>query len=360
MSTYPGWWQERGWQAWLLLPVSWTYRLLRRLHECAYTLGLKPVYRASVPVLVVGNVTVGGTGKSPLVAEIVRRAASRSLATGVVSRGFGRDGGDAGGGGNAAEAMAVDAGTDPARVGDEPVMLARELGVPVYVARRRATAVAALLRDHAPDLIVADDGLQHHALARDAEIVVIDGTRGFGNAWLLPAGPLREPLARLGRVDIVAVQREQAADDGDPVPPGLRRGDIPRGNFRLHGERLRRLSDGETTALAAWRGQTVHALAGIGHPERFFRALEAAGLEVRRHAFADHHTYRVRDLDAMSDLPIVVTGKDAVKIERLPIALERVFELPVRARVDRVLSDAIDTVLEELAHASIGRRETAT
>jgi tetraacyldisaccharide 4'-kinase len=237
--------------AWLL-PLAALYALLAALDRLRWKLWPWRPYRARVPVVVVGNVTVGGTGKTPLVAWLAGRLRERGLRVGVVSRGYGRRG---------AAARRVTSHDPPAEVGDEPALLARRLGVPVAVAAARADAVRLL--EGECDVIVSDDGLQHHALARDAEVAVVDGRRGLGNGWRLPAGPLREPESRLDRVDAVVVNG-----------PGYER----RGALRMDVEPLRyvEVATGRAAAPEAFAGRRVHAVAGLGHPERFFCAAAPA------------------------------------------------------------------------------------
>lgn len=261
------------------------------MRRALYQSGVLPRYRAPVPVIVVGNLTVGGTGKTPLVVWLVKFLQTRGFRPGIVSRGYG--------GGATQWPQTVTAESDPALVGDEVVLMAQATGVPIAAAPKRAQAVQRLLRDAGCDIIVCDDGLQHYALARDVEIVVVDGQRRWGNGFLLPAGPLREPVTRAQRADFVLVYGEARAAEFSVRKrvTGMR---------RLGGAR-------EITPLAQWRGQRVHAVAGIGHPQQFFDQLQHAGLDVIPHAFADHQAYRVADVMFDDDVPVVMTEKDAVK-----------------------------------------------
>ncbi len=270
----------------LLRPVSWLFALLIVARRAAYGLGLKRTRRPPMPVIVVGNLTVGGSGKTPLVGYLVERLAAAGWQPGIVSRGYGRDG---------ARALRVGAETTVAEAGDEPLLLYQRTQRPVAVGADRASAVA-LLDDC--DVVVADDGLQHYALARDLEIAVIDGESGLGNGRLLPAGPLREPQTRLAQVDFVAV----------------RDGEWPRAwRFRVCPGEACRLTDGVRCRLDAWHDTHVHAVAAIGVPERFFGQLEDAGLEVTRHGFPDHHALQPADVGFDDGDPILMTEKDAVK-----------------------------------------------
>jgi len=244
-------------------------------------------------VVVVGNITVGGTGKTPLVIRLAGWLGEEGLRPGIVSRGYG---------GRHGSPVPVRPDSDPLEAGDEPVLLARRTGCPVWVGRRRAEAARQLLAFHPEvDVILSDDGLQHYALGRDVEVVVIDGERGFGNGRLLPAGPLREPVARLERVDAVVAH---GGWHGPALP-------VPRFDMQLQGRVFWSLPEPERVAEAdAFAGRPVHAVAGIGHPGRFFAHLDALGLEVIPRAFPDHHPYRREELPEGT---LLMTEKDAVK-----------------------------------------------
>ena len=321
------WYDRPGVLATLLTPLSWLYAAIVAVRRAAYRTGVLRTHRARVPVVVVGNVSVGGTGKSPLVAWLVVALRARGLRAGILSRGYGA---------RIAGALPVDAATDPRDAGDEAVMLARMTGAPVVVAPRRATGVA-LLERAGVDLIVCDDGLQHLALARDLEIVVIDAQRGFGNGRLLPAGPLREAPSRLAAVDFVVVQGAQVDAAGT---------DVPRAWQGWHGTlgmqlalqaaqpvRLDECSAGNASRpLAAFAGAPVHAVAGIGNPTRFFDALRAAGLTPIEHPFPDHHAFRAIDLEFGDSAPVLMTAKDAVKCRAFADA--RCWQVPATAQVE--------------------------
>jgi tetraacyldisaccharide 4'-kinase len=284
-------WQRRGPLAWLLFPVSLPYRALVALDRGLHASGLRARERLPVPVVVVGNVIAGGAGKTPVVLAVLQHLRARGLQAGVVSRGYGRAG---------TECTEVRPDDDPARVGDEPLLLRRRSGAPVFVAPRRADAGHALLRAYpGTQVIVSDDGLQHHALARDLEIGVFDA-RGAGNGWLLPAGPLREPWPR--PLDLVLTH-------GDP--PGIEGHAMQR---RLASDAVR--ADGGTLPLAQLRGRPVHALAGIANPEAFFAMLRDAGLDLAAtDALPDHYDFAAAPWPPGATL--VCTEKDAVKLWRL-------------------------------------------
>ncbi|HXY97200.1 MAG TPA: tetraacyldisaccharide 4'-kinase [Steroidobacteraceae bacterium] len=306
-------WYEGG-SAALLAPLAWIYAALSGARRGAYRLGLLRARRLTQPVVVVGNLTVGGTGKTPLTIYLARELTAAKLKVGIVSRGYGRRSG---------EARYVHADSDWRDVGDEPVIIARRTGCPTMVAADRVAAARTLIARGA-DVIVSDDGLQHLRLPRDVEIVVIDGSRGFGNGRLLPAGPLREPLAALGRADVVVV-------NGGPAHGSLERM-LPAAalSMRLVAQPAVRLDGrGVPSELASFRGRRVHAVAGIGNPQRFFRELTAAGLEVIAHPFPDHHPFTASELAFGDELPILMTEKDAVKCA--PFANARLWCVPVSA-----------------------------
>jgi len=337
MSSAPAWWLHRGAVALALLPFSWLFGLAVRLRRFAYRRGWLRRCRAPAFVLVVGNVNVGGSGKTPVVAALARALEARGIRCGIVSRGYG---------GSVRGAAEVPAEGDPVLYGDEPVLLARETGVPVVVGRARCAAVAELLRRH-PDirLVIADDGLQHLRLERDFELVVLDRD-ALGNGWLLPAGPLREPLSRLRTVDAVVAHEPQKVRALVPD-------EVPLHGLQLEPEALVSLTDSSRRLpLAALSGRRVHAVAGIGRPERFFATLRALGAEVVPHAFPDHHPYRAEDLDfGASGEWRIFTSKDAVKCRTY--ARPHDWVLTVRARLDEAL---VERILERWnGHSSAGR-----
>lgn len=306
----------------LLLPLSWLYGLVSGLIRLCYQLGLKKAWRAPCPVVVVGNLTAGGNGKTPVVIWLVEQLQRQGIRVGVVSRGYG--------GKAESYPLLLDADTTTAQAGDEPVLIYQRTGAPVAVSPVRVDAVKALLAAHDLQLVVTDDGLQHYRLARDKEIVVIDGVRRFGNGWWLPAGPMRERASRLRSVDarIVNGGEPQAGE----IPMTLRPGEAV--NLFTH-QRL------PVSAL-----QNVVAMAGIGHPPRFFATLNECGLQpVRTVALADHKALTEADVRALVEpgQQLIMTEKDAVKCRRF--AQENWWYLPV----DAVLSgDRAQTLLQDL------------
>ncbi|MCD4500030.1 tetraacyldisaccharide 4'-kinase [Chromobacterium vaccinii] len=312
------WYRPRGWLTALLAPLEGLFALLAALRRQAFRRGWKTSEKLAVPVVVIGNINVGGVGKTPLTLALLRDFAVRGVKAGVISRGYG---------GEAATPTEVKPDSDPALVGDEPLLLAAA-GAPVVVGRDRVAAGRRLLALH-PDveLILSDDGLQHYRLARDLEIAVLDGRRGLGNGRLLPNGPLREPPSRLETVDAAVVN---GAGVALALPAAL-----PRFAMTLRPGACHALDDASRTRDAAgFAGLKVAALAGIGHPERFFDTLAAQGIAVdRRLAFPDHHVFAPGDIPADADA-VIVTSKDAVKLARaLHDAAQRarLWVLPVQA-----------------------------
>lgn len=290
-ASITGVWYGHSPLAILLSPLSWIYRGIVALRGLAYAKGILPVARFSVPVVVVGNLTVGGTGKTPLVIALCRLLKRTNYRPGVISRGYG--------GRSAYWPRQVHPDSDPNEVGDEPVILARRSHCPVVVGPDRVAAARFLLQNAACDIVLSDDGLQHLSLGRDLEICVIDGSRRFGNGRCLPAGPLREPLQRLQSVDIRVVNG--TAGPGEYA-------------MRIEADAAVSLSDSvNRRSLHSFAGATVHAVAGIGNPERFFTLLESHRIRVIRHVYPDHHRYANRELEFGDVHPVLMTEKDAVK-----------------------------------------------
>jgi tetraacyldisaccharide 4'-kinase len=310
----------------VLLPLALLFRVGVAVRRALYRIGVPRAIEVRVPVVVVGNIAVGGTGKTPLVAALAQALRERGFRPGIVSRGYGRDD-------ERGPPLSVNPDDDPRRAGDEPLLLARA-GYPVVVARDRVAACRALVSRHPRcDVILSDDGLQHYRLARRVEIAVVDGARGLGNGCVLPAGPLREPASRLASVDaVVMLDAEGTTRRADFI------GAFP---MRLVGDRFVRVDDPLTSApAAAFDGRDVHALAGIGHPERFFAQLAALGIEAVPHRFADHHRFVATDLDIADARAILMTEKDALKCEAF--ADDRCWYLPVSASVDERLVTLVE------------------
>jgi tetraacyldisaccharide 4'-kinase len=299
-------WYDRPAPPWWLIPLSLAYGAVSGSRQFLYAKRLRRSTRLRRPVIVVGNLTVGGTGKTPLVCWLAARLSERGYRPGIVTRGYG---------GSFRGERLVSSSDDPAVVGDEPILLARRTGLPVAAGRNRPAA-AQLLVDLGCDVVVSDDGLQHYALARDCEIVVIDGDRRFGNGWLLPAGPLREKRARLDTADVVVVNGGRALLDGAF-------------SMKLEARSAMGLTGERTRPLPAFAGLEVHAVAGIGHPERFFNMLRAHGIAVIGHELPDHARLTPADVDFPDAKPVLMTEKDAVKCRHA--ADDRHWYVPVSA-----------------------------
>jgi tetraacyldisaccharide 4'-kinase len=328
-------WLERQWQrrttgAVLLFPLAALFGAVSAIRRVLYRHRILRRERLDVPVIVVGNIMAGGTGKTPLVLWLCAWLRSRGYRPGVVTRGYG---------GTAHEAAPVHAGSDPALYGDEAVLLAARSGCPVWAGRKRAAAGRALLAAHPEcDVIISDDGLQHYALERDIEIVVVDAARGNGNGWLLPAGPLREPASRLRSVDAVVVH-------GLPLAEGC--ADVPSFGMHLVGRCFYNLLNRERRVGAEYfEHKSVHAIAGIGRPQRFFGHLQQLGMTFSAHPYPDHYAFQAADLAYGNADAIVMTEKDAVKCQRF--ASERCWALPVDAEVDTGLGALVLRQLESL------------
>jgi tetraacyldisaccharide 4'-kinase len=300
----------------VLRALSGLYGAAVSLRRAAYRKGLLRVHRVGAPVVVVGNFVAGGSGKTPFVIALVEHLCARGWSPGVVSRGYGR---------RSRGQVVVEASTPPQLGGDEPALIARRTGVPVVVDADRVAAAQRVI-ELGSNIVIADDGLQHHRLHRDFEIEVVDAGRRYGNARLLPAGPLREPHRE--NVDLRVENGRDAQSEAQSSP-----------GFRLVGTTLY-AKDGRAEVLASWRGRRVHAVAGIGHPQRFFDDLRDAGLEVIGHAFTDHHDYDETDLHFAERLPIVMTEKDWVKCAA--IAPANAWYLPVNAECSEELFDMFD------------------
>ena len=310
-------WYRKTIVSFVLLPVSWLYLAVATLRRTLYRVGVIRATRIPVPVIVIGNITVGGTGKTPLVLWLAQCLQAQGYKPGVVSRGYG---------GRATNyPIYVTERSDPRQVGDEPVLLARHGACPVIVAPKRALAAQKLVAEHHCDVVISDDGLQHYAMARDFEVAVIDGERRFGNGYCLPAGPLRESPARLRAVH---------AQVTHGVP---RTGEL---GMRLQAVCFRSLIVPDSKRdLASFAGQRVHALAGIGNPGRFFQQLRELKIDVVEHVFADHYFYRRQDIECGDDAPVIMTEKDAVKCQSF--ADQRHWYLVVEAEPDPALADKV-------------------
>lgn len=315
--------------------LSAVYGAVTALRRKLYRMGWLRRRHPGVPVVVVGNITAGGAGKTPLTIALVERLRSEGWTPGVASRGYGRD--------EANTPVWVEAGTAPSVGGDEPVLIARRTGVKLRADRDRAAAARALAESGC-DIVICDDGLQHYALARDIEIEVVDGRRRYGNGQLLPAGPLREAPERGARCDfrVVNLPASSAAGAGSR---GSGFGEWP---MHLFADRALPVFGGRPRPLVSFAGHRVHAVAGIGDPERFFAMLRGLGIAVVPHAFADHHRYSAADFEFGSSLPVLMTEKDAVKCAEF--ATEWHYSVPVRAELPEAFWVSL---LDKLPHGNV-------
>lgn len=309
---------------WLLRPLSWLYRVTTWLRRQAYRCGVFKTTSLPVPVIVVGNISVGGSGKTPFVIWLAQYLKNQGWQPGIISRGYG---------GKAEQyPCAVQHDSLALQVGDEPLLLHRRTQCPVVVAPDRVAAAKQLLTETACNIIITDDGLQHYRLQRDLEFVIIDVKRGLGNQACLPAGPLREPISRLKTVTFVI-------QHGEPNNTEL--------DMQLQIHNALQLQD-ETSQkpLSEFSTTPIHAVAGIGHPQRFFDQLKQQGLTVIAHAFKDHHAYTETDFQFADSFPILMTEKDAVKCQGF--ATENMWYVPAEAKLSPFLGPAIDKKLREL------------
>ena len=306
------WYRSPGFFAYLLFPFAALYLIVIKLRRFLYRIGFLKVTQFSVPIIVVGNITVGGVGKSPLVAYLAQQLQKKGFKVGLVSRGYG--------GSDIGQPQCVTAESDPVCVGDEPVMLVRQTGCPMVVAKNRVAAVEKLLKESDCDVVISDDGLQHYALARDFEIAVIDGERKFGNGFCLPAGPLREPASRFKDVDLI-------------VTNGI--------DMQLEPREICLIQDHQKTL--AMTEKPIHLVTAIGNPSRFIQSVESLGFTVIPHIFPDHYFFGKEDLDYGPDAIVVMTEKDAVKCKHL--VDDRHYVLTTKLLVSpRVLSKVVNSI----------------
>jgi len=316
-------WYKEMYISSFFMPLSMLYDDIIRFRRFLYKTNIFKKTKLSIPVIVVGNITVGGTGKTPLTLWLVSFLKQRGFKPGIVSRGYG--------GNSDVWPQWVDDQSVPEKVGDEAVLMKRRSNCPVAVGPKRVEAAQLLLEKSDCDVIISDDGLQHYALERDIEIAVVDGDRRYGNGYTLPCGPLREPIERLQSVDFVVVNG----------------GEVEEGEYfmLIEGDVAVNLVTKEEKSLTDFSSIPSHALAGIGNPKRFFEFLEKKGILIDSHAFQDHYPFSASDLEFDDDKPVLMTEKDAVKC--LGFAIDKHWYVPVKAKPQQQFIDKLFTLLKE-------------
>lgn len=320
-------WYQSRFLPYFLKPLEAVYRCAIWLRHKAYQLSIFKSHRISAPIIVVGNISVGGTGKSPVVSALAKWACAQGYNVGIASRGYGGKSGN--------QPLDVFSDSLPAQVGDEPLMLAKQTQVPIVVCRQRVKAAQRLVQKYQCDLIISDDGLQHYAMHRDIEIAIIDGKRLMGNGMCLPAGPLREPPKRLNEVDFI-LYNTIAPPDGY--------------NFRYDVLGIFQLSSAMPIDKKVLEGKTIHAVAGIANPNGFFELLDQLGLQFIQHPFPDHHAFKKDDFGFMSanDL-IIMTEKDAVKCRWFDLK-NKILYLKVQAKLPEGFLKALEIKIKGLKY----------
>ena len=322
MKRLDHYWYARS--PWLLLltPLSLVFRIVVWLRRNAYRAGLLRSVRVALPVIIIGNITVGGTGKTPLVIWLAEYLQKKGYHPGIISRGYG--------GKASSWPQQVRPDSDPAMVGDEAVLLASATGCPMAVGPDRVATATALIKHSECDVILSDDGLQHYALQRDIEIIVIDGIRRFGTGFSIPAGPMREPAKRLKEADLVVIN---GLGGGQEHIMRMRPGDA----HSLTDSSIKR-------PLTDFRAQAVHAVAGIGNPERFFQSLQQLGMQLEKHVFPDHYKFTAPDIRFGDNKPVIMTEKDAVKCRYF--ASENDWYIPVTVQMSADFCQRLDELLQ--------------
>jgi tetraacyldisaccharide 4'-kinase len=325
MSRLDRYWYSQNPVAWLLLPLAGLYCLLAALRFNLFKKGWLRSFKAGVPVIVVGNINVGGTGKTPLIIKLCEILQQQGLKPGIISRGYGSK--------SSIYPLEIMRSTHARDAGDEPLLLAQRTQCPVIIGPDRQADIQLLLERHGCNIILSDDGMQHYRMHRDVEIAVVDIARRFGNGFCLPAGPLREPVQRLRSVDMVIANGGLASQLSFTIKP----------------VQLISLAEvGKVSSLSQFSGQKVHAVAGIGHPQRFFNTLAEHGIEYIPHAFPDHHDFAINDLHFGDDLPVIMTEKDAVKCAGF--YMPRHWYLTIDIELSSIARQRIDHLIEQVCH----------
>ena len=325
MKRLDHYWYSRNVIAWLLLPLASLYCGLTYLRRRLYAMGMLRQVKTSVPVIIVGNITVGGTGKTPFLIYLCQYLKKLGYTPGIISRGYG--------GQSKVYPLCVTNEVTVNQVGDEPFMIAQRTACPVVVGPDRIADIALLQDKYQCDIVIADDGMQHYRLQRDAEIAVVDANRQFGNGYCLPAGPLREPVTRLKSVDMIISNGGKDNQLSFQVIPG---------------DLVSLMNKNKSTPLTEFSGKTVHAVAGIGNPQRFFDLLESYSITLITHPFPDHHVYKPSDFFFSDDLPVLMTEKDAVKC--FAFKLDKSWYLPIDVELSQLAQDRLSQLIEQVCH----------
>ena len=330
MKSLQYYWYHPNILLWFLLPISWLYCLVVFIRRKLYQLNLKRSYDCQVPVVVIGNIVVGGSGKTPLLISLCEYLKTKGITPGVVSRGYGGD----------FIGVKQVTHTDSAKsVGDEPLMIYQCAGVPVVVGSDRVATVQYLIENNSCDVVLSDDGLQHYRMKRDFEIAVVDASRRHGNGFCLPAGPLRERISRLDDVDMVVYNGADGVASNEC-------------SYQLQTIGLQQLNGDDVKLISSLSDQSVHAVAGIGDPSRFFKQLQKDGVTIIEHAYPDHHDYQQNDFNGWSEECIIMTEKDAVKCREL--SLNDAWVLSVKATFSDELESKLSTNLLPLLRGQTG------
>ncbi len=325
MKRLDRYWYNQNPVAWLLLPLAGLYCVLSAMRSGLYKKGWLRRFKASVPVIVVGNISVGGTGKTPLIIKLCEILRQQGKNPGIISRGYG--------GKSAIYPLEITHSTAAHDSGDEAVLLARRTLCPVVIGPNREADIQLLLERHGCDIILSDDGMQHYRMQRDVEIAVVDIARQFGNGFCLPAGPLREPVSRLRSVDMVIANGGSQHQMAFVIKP-----------VKL----ISMAEEVRIASLSQFSGQKVHAVAGIGHPQRFFNTLIEHGIECIPHEFPDHHRFTISDLHFGDELPVLMTEKDAVKCKGF--YMPRHWYLMIDIELSSIAQQRIEHLIEQVCH----------
>ena len=329
MKRLDYYWYSHNAIAWLLLPLSLLFCSIVKIRQILYRSKILSSSKLQCPVIVIGNISVGGTGKTPLLIAVCELLKDKGYSPGVISRGYTTNAGS-----SVINVVHQVNGRDTAeQVGDEPIVIVQKTRCPVVIGQNRAAAGRYLLENNDCDIVLSDDGLQHYKLQRDLEFAVVDSSRKYGNGFCIPAGPLREPVSRLDSVDIVITHNTGHVSDNDAA-------------FELLFENPINVHNNETRALEAFKNIPCHAVAGIGHPQRFFNQLKNNGIDIIEHAFPDHHAFQKEDFSFGDNAAIIMTEKDAVKCKFME--LENAWYVPVTAKLSKSLESRILANVEKL------------